>query len=303
MTLFKDIIPRGWRDERGKNKMKVAFVGLGSMGKPQARLIARAGFELAVYDPFPDALDAFRGTARLAASAADAADGAEIACVCVRDDAQVKEAVFGKSGLAVSLAPGSLLLIHSTVHIGFLQSLQEDLTPRGILLVDAPVTRTRRTDDEPFVLTMLGGAQDAVERARAVVTSFSTEIEQIGPLGSAMALKIANNLVTWVELLVGMQATSLAAHHSVPYEKLRAVMKANGNLTPTMEAMLDARNKVAPGTSPQYDSFIASQAGIGEKDLALAAECGALAGLNMGFANQARAILRASMLREAQIAL
>jgi 3-hydroxyisobutyrate dehydrogenase len=280
--------------------MKVAFVGLGSMGRPQARLIARAGFDLTVYDPFPASLEAFRGIARLATSAADAAEGAEIACVCVRDDAQVNEALFGKSGLAVSLAPGSLLLIHSTVHIEFLRKLQDELTPRGILLVDAPVTRTRRTDDEPFVLTMLSGAPDAVERACAVVASFSTEIEQIGPLGSAMALKIANNLVTWVELVVGMHATSLAAHHSVPYEKLRAVMKANGNLTPTMEAMLDARQKVAPGASPEYDAFIASQAGIGEKDLSLAAECGVLAGLNMGFATQARAILRACMLREAQ---
>lgn len=280
--------------------MKIAFVGLGSMGAPQARLIARAGFELAVYDPFPAALEAFRGTARLAASAADAAAGAEIACVCVRDDDQVTQAVFGENGLAAGLAPGALLLIHSTVHIESLHALQEKLRPSGIALADAPVTRTRRTDDEPFVLTMLGGEAADTERAKPLVQAFSTEIEQVGPLGAAMALKIANNLVTWVELVVGMQAASLAAQHAVPYEKLKAVMKANGNLTPTMEAMLGARAQVAPGSSPQYDEFIASQAGIGEKDLALAMECGAAAGLNMEFAGQARNILRAAMLRQPQ---
>ena len=280
--------------------MKIAFVGLGSMGKPQAGLIARSGLALAVYDPFPAALEAFQGAARLAVSAADAAEGADIACVCVRDDQQVNDAVFGETGLAAGLAPGALLLVHSTVHIETLHTLKERLTPRGISLVDAPVTRTRRSDAEPFVLTMLGGETADVEKARAVVTSFSTDIEHVGPLGSAMALKIANNLVSWTELVVAMQAASLAAHYSVPYEKLRTVMKANGNLTPTMEAMLDGRQNVIPGTNPQYDAFVASQAGIGEKDLGLAAECGTAAGLNMAFVNEESKILRACMLREGQ---
>jgi len=278
--------------------MKIAYVGLGSMGAPQARLIARAGFELAVYDPFPAALEAFQGIARLGASAADAAKDAEVACICVRDDKQVHEALFGPQGLVEGLRPGALVLLHSTVRIDSLPKLQAELATHGISLVDAPVTRTRRTDDDKFVLTMLGGAPADVARAQPVVAAFSTEIEVIGPLGSGLAVKISNNLVTWMQLLVGMQAASLTEHYAVPYEKLRAVMKANGNLTPTMEAMLDGRAKILPGTNPQYDGFIASQAGIGEKDLALAAECGAAAGLNMGVALQAAEVLRENMLRQ-----
>jgi len=279
--------------------MKVAFVGLGSMGAPQARLIARAGFDLSVYDPFPAALEAFRGIARLATTAADAADGAEIACICVRDDKQVREALFGPQGLVEGLAPGALVLLHSTVRIDGLEKLQSELVAHGISLVDAPVTRTRRTDEDKFVLTMLGGAPADVERAQPVVAAFSTEVEVVGPLGSGLALKVANNLVTWMQLLVGMQATALTAHYAVPYEKLRAVMKANGNLTPSMEGLLDGRSKLAPGANPQYDAFVESQAGIGEKDLALAAECGAAAGLDMGVALRAAEVLRENMVRKA----
>jgi 3-hydroxyisobutyrate dehydrogenase-like beta-hydroxyacid dehydrogenase len=270
------------------------------MGAPQARLIARSGLDLAVYDPFPAALQAFDGIARLATSAADAAGGAEVACVCVRDEKQVNDAVFGVQGLAAGLAPGALLLLHSTVHVDYLRKLEAQLAPHKISLVDAPVTRTRRTDDEPFVLTMLGGEAAAVEKARKVVSSFSTEVLAIGQLGAGMALKISNNLVTWVELVVGMQATSLAKHYGVPYEKLRAVMKANGNLSPTMEGMLDGHQKVPRGVNAEYDAFVTSQAGIGEKDLALAAECGEVAGLNMEFAHRSRDILRRAMLREPQ---
>jgi len=279
--------------------MKVAFVGLGIIGGPQARLIAKSGFDLAVYDAFPAALEGFRDVARLAPSAADAAQGADVACVCVRDDAQVNEVVLGAKGLAAGLAPGALLLIHSTVHMETLQGLEAALSPLGIALVDAPITRTRPTDDVPFVLTMLGGQDAAVARARPVVKAFSTDIEAVGKLGSAMALKISNNLVAWLELVVGMQAVSLSAHFSVPYEKLRTVMKANGNLTPSMEKLLDMHQNIAPRSNAQFDAIMANQGGIGEKDLALAVACGEAAGLDMGMAAAAQAIVRSAMLRQA----
>lgn len=276
--------------------MKVAFIGLGSMGAPQARLIARSKqHELAVYDAFPAARDAFRGIARIAESAADAAKGAEIACVCVRDDSQVKAVVLGDAGLIEGLAPGSLILIHSTVEIRTLHQLRAKLELRRIALVDAPVSRTRRTDDEPFVFTMLGGESGDVERARPVVQTFSTDIDHMGPLGAGMAAKIANNLVTSTHLVVGVQATQLAAHHGVPYEKLRRVMEANGNLTPTVGAMLAGKLMASPGANPAYDQFIASQAGIGEKDFSLAIEHGRAASLNVAMMSEARGIVRAIM--------
>ena len=267
--------------------MKVAYVGLGSMGAPHARLIARAGLELAVYDPHAPALQAFEGLARLGGSAADAAKGADIACVCVRDDQQVRDVVLGPEGLAQGLAKGALVLIHSTVSIDLLHELSAELAPRGIALVDAPVSRTRRTDDDRFVFTMLGGDAVQVQRARAVVDVFSTGTEHMGPLGAGMAAKIANNLVTWVQIVVGAQAVNLAAHHGVAYEKLRAVMKSNGNMTPTMEQMLDGEATFPPGANPAQDALQASQAGIGEKDLSLAITGGERVGMDMGVAVEA----------------
>ncbi|HNC69809.1 MAG TPA: NAD(P)-binding domain-containing protein, partial [Pseudomonadales bacterium] len=77
--------------------MKIAFIGLGSMGAPLARLIARAGHELGVYDSHAPAGEAFRDITAVAGSPADAARGAEVVCVCVRDDRQVEDVVFGLS--------------------------------------------------------------------------------------------------------------------------------------------------------------------------------------------------------------
>lgn len=275
--------------------MKVAYIGLGSMGAPQARLIARGGHELAVHDAVPAARDAFQGIARVAVSAGDAAEGAECACVCVRDDQQVNEVVLGDTGLIEALAPGALILVHSTVEVATLHRLQVQLEPRGIALVDAPVSRTRRTDDAAFVFTMLGGDDRDVERARKVVETFSTDVDHVGPLGAGMAAKIANNLVTWTHLVVASQATRLAAHYGVPYESLRRVMAANGNLTPTVAALLDGKHKSPPGANPTHDQFLASQAGIGEKDLGLAIDCGEAASLSLAMISETRSLVRSVM--------
>ena len=275
--------------------MRVAYVGLGSMGAPQARLIARGGHELAVHDASPAARDAFRGIARTAGSARDAATGAECACVCVRDDQQVTEVVLGVGGLVEALPPGSLILVHSTVEIATLHRLKANLEPRGIALVDAPVSRTRRADDAAFVYTMMGGEARDVERARTVVGTFSTDVDHVGPLGAGMAAKIANNLVTWTHLVVGSQAAALAACHGVPYDKLRRLMAANGNLTPTVSALLDGKLESPPGANLARDQFLASQAGIGEKDLQLAIDCGKAAGLQVAMMAETRNLVREMM--------
>lgn len=277
--------------------MKIAFVGLGNMGGPLARLIARAGHGLSVFDASPSSMEAFRGVARLAGSAADSAEEAEIACVCVRDDRQLEAVVSGAAGLAERLVPGALLLVHSTVRVETLRSLANHLDSRGVAVVDAPVTRTRPTDDEPFVLTMLGGDPTQTHRARELVRIFSTQIEEVGPLGAAMALKISNNLVSWAHVVVGALASNLATHHGVAHEALERVMRANGNLTPTVSGLLDGFHRNPPGTNTGYEAFLASQAGIGEKDVALAIECGAAVGLDTAVLETVRERIRSTMVR------
>lgn len=277
--------------------MKVGFVGLGYMGGPQARLIARAGFELSVFDVWPAALEKFRGIARSSSSAAEAAAGAEMVGICVRDDRQVEEALFGESGVVEGLAPGSLVLIHSTIRIDTLRSLEARLGARGIALVDAPVSRTRPTDDEPFVFTMLGGDPANRIRARELVQVFSTQVDEIGPLGAAMALKIANNLVSWVHIVTGRLASDLARRHGVSHAQLAAVMRANGNWTPTSGGLLDGQERNPPGANPEYETFMANQAGIGEKDVSLAIECVRAAGLDPTLLEAVRAQIRKTMVR------
>ena len=251
---------------------KIAFIGLGSMVAPQALLIAKAGFDLAVYDPFPAAIEAFSGIARLATSAKDAASGAEIVGICVRDDEQVRGAIFGDEGAAAGIATGGLIVIHSTIRATTIRAIADELAPRGIAVIDAAVSRTRMTDDDKFVVSIVGGSDADFARARPVLDAFSTEIQHMGPLGAGVSAKIANNMITWTHIVVGMQAASMAAANGVALDQLRAILKANGNLTPAVQSLLDARVAGDAAASPQRSELLRSQTGIGQKDLMLAAE-------------------------------
>lgn len=271
---------------------KVAFVGLGQMGGQLAKQIAARGFALAVSDVSEKARESFRGLARLAESPADAARGVATAHVCVRDDAQVESVVFGRDGLVEGLERGAIVVVHSTIHVETLVALRDRLVERGLGLLDAPVTNTPPTEDGRFVLTMVGGPAAEIALARPVLESFSTEIVEVGPCGSAMALKIGNNLVSWVHIVLALQAERLTTHHGVPEAILRRVMRANGNMTPLMALILDIVRQGRERPDAAAAALRASQTGIGEKDLALAIEAGEAAGLDMEMARRARALIR-----------
>ncbi len=253
--------------------MRVGFIGLGDMGAAQAAEIARAGFDLAVYDALPATLAAFTSPATRASSPAESARDAELIGICVRDDQQVSEVIQGPGGLMETIADGALVLVHSTVSPATVIAMAEVLATRGARLIDAALTRTRFAVTEgPFVLSMTGGDPALTERARPVLEAFSTAVVHAGPLGAGMALKITNNFVTWTHILTIQQAFALAQAGGVDLGKLGEVMTGNGNLTPVSSAVLDGLVRDMGGMSDERRAFAESQGRIGEKDLALALE-------------------------------
>ncbi len=277
--------------------MRVGFIGLGNMGRPQAAEIARGGFELVVHDASAAAAEAFRGRAELAASPAEAARRAEVTCICVRDDTQVREVIEGPQGILTALSPGALVLVHSTVSPETITAMSLAVAARGAQLIDAAVTRTRFDAGQgPFVLTMTGGAAALTERARPVLSTFSTQVVHAGPLGAGMALKITNNFVTWVHVMTIQQAYCLASAGGVEIDKLREVMSGNGNLTPVSRAVIEGLVRDAGAMSAERRAFAESQGKIGEKDLELALAFARAGKVDLTLAGHARAGIVRSML-------
>lgn len=205
--------------------------------------------------------------------------------------------VLGETGVVDTLDPGSLVLVHSTVGIETLHRLLGQLQLRGIALADAPALRIRRTDDEAFHFTMQKGETHDVQKARAAIEAISTDFGHMGPLGVGMAAKIANNLVTWTRMVVCAQAITPAAHCGASYEKLRHVLAANGNLTPTVAVLFDGKHISLFAADAARDLFLANHAGIGEKDLKLVIDSGGATGLSVAMISETRDLVRAMMTR------
>ena len=249
----------------------VGFIGLGSMGGCQVRELAKLSLPLTVFDKFAAAMEPFRGKAALAGGIAELG-GCDVVGICVQDDKQVTECF---DALIPAMKPGSVILVHSTVRPATITALAERAAAVGVELMDAAVTRTEMSNDGPFVFCMLGGSEATMARVQPVLDAYSTNTMLVGPLGSAMALKICNNLVAWSQIMLGLEAMDLAEAAGVPIDKLMAVMQRNGKMTPPMQGFIAFRNN--PGDQTRRD-LMAVQAGIGEKDLTLADELGEAVG-------------------------
>ena len=216
----------------------IGFIGLGSMGGDQARELAKLPISLTVFDAFDGALQRFAGRATLATKIADLGH-CEVVGICVQDDKQVNACI---DELLPAMQAGSVILIHSTVRPATVIAIAERAAAQGIDVIDAPVTRTEMGNDGPFVFCMQGGDEAVKTRVQQVLDAFSTNTLHVGPLGSAMALKICNNLVSWCEIMLGLEAVDLAEAAGVPIEKLLTVMQRNGVMSPPMKGFIGFRN-------------------------------------------------------------
>jgi 3-hydroxyisobutyrate dehydrogenase len=275
--------------------MKIAYIGLGDMGGDQARLLSRSEHDVSVYDLSPEARARFSDIARVTDSTESAAADAEIVHVCVRDANQVNDVLFGSGNLASAAKPGTLILVHSTIDVDSVRNIADKLAGHGQLLADAPVTRTAPDESGRFVLTMFGGDADSFEKARPALETFSTSVLHAGECGAAMALKIANNMMTWAQLVVGDLVFQMADAHQIDWESVKTVTKANGNLTPVTEAFLGGSRSNRSNLTPEQWEFIVSQAGIGEKDLSLAIDACRNNGIDTRMIEVARELLRTAM--------
>jgi 3-hydroxyisobutyrate dehydrogenase len=208
---------------------RIGFVGLGQMGAPMARNLARAGFALALAD-----LDRAR-TAQLAGELkADAPAGlGAIGAACraviamLPDGRAVREVVLGDRGLASGLARGSIVIdMSSSAPVGT-RELGAALAERGIGLVDAPVSGGVKRAVDGSLSIMAGGDAAAIERVRPVLAAMGKTVFLTGPLGSGHAMKALNNYVSAAGLAAAVEAVLAGSRFGLDPAVMVAILNAS----------------------------------------------------------------------------
>jgi len=205
---------------------KVGFIGLGVQGKYLAINLANAGYDLMVYDLRRDLLDELAThKAKVAQANSELGSHAEIVCVCVLDDRQVRDVVMGPNGLLRTARRGTLVAIHSTVDPETIAEVATAAQAHGVEIVDAPVSGSEPGARAKAMLYMVGGTKEAFERGRPIFETSAKNIIHTGPLGTGIRAKLAHQLVTCVNMLSAYEGFQMGAAAGLPAEILTEVLR------------------------------------------------------------------------------
>ncbi len=213
-----------------QQKPQLGFVGVGMMGHGMARNLLKAGYPLSLVghhnrQPVDDLVS--QG-ARELGSAGELAGAVDILLLCVTSSAVIESLMSGPDGILERGRRGLIVIDTSTGDPAVTLRLGEQLAARGMHLVDAPVTRTPREAEEGRLNSMLGGAPEVIRQIRPVIEAYSENIFEIGPLGSALKLKLINNLLAMTHAAITAEAVAAARATGVDPQKLFDVVSQGG---------------------------------------------------------------------------
>lgn len=188
--------------------MKVAFIGMGTMGAAMALNVLKAGYELTVHNRTRDRETPLaQAGAQRAATPAEAAVGADVVITCVSDTPDVEGVLLGQDGAMVGAKPGAVVVDMSTISPAATRKIASELSGAGIRMVDAPVSGGSEGAEKGILTIMVGGEASDVDEVMPVLESMGKTITHVGPIGSGQVVKAINQVIiagTYLSVAEGM---------------------------------------------------------------------------------------------------
>lgn len=245
---------------------KVGFVGIGTMGRPMAGWVAKAGYELHIYDTNRDVAAEF--AAETGAVAAESVRAVGEACALVitmlPTGGDVRETALGVDGLAERFTAGGVLIDMSSSEPTGTIALAKELEARGVEMIDAPVSGGRAKAVDGTLTLMVGGKNPVIDRCLPVLETMSAKIFRTGGIGSGHASKAINNLLNAVGQLASAETLTIGKRFGLNPDVLLDVINASTGMT---HATLNKMRQFVFTRS--YDSGFAMDLMLKDMDIAL----------------------------------
>jgi 3-hydroxyisobutyrate dehydrogenase-like beta-hydroxyacid dehydrogenase len=247
---------------------KIGFVGTGAMGSALLSRLKLTNVSALAFDIAPRALQAARSEGAEAASSAKAvAQACTMIDVVVRTDQEVLQCVLGNDGILEGAAPGSLILLHSTIRPTTTKRVAEAAADKRVNVIDACMTAVPSVVRQGGLTFLVGGQKAFFERAKPHLLKMAKDAVHMGPLGCGNVTKLFKNMVTASEALVVYEALQIAKAGGVSYKAALDVMQKTKS-----QHILDRWDTRYEFSSGEL-KFI-SGTNLYDKDLPLAAEVG-----------------------------
>ncbi|MGE0701671.1 MAG: 3-hydroxyisobutyrate dehydrogenase [Hyphomicrobiaceae bacterium] len=227
----------------------IGFIGLGNMGQHMARNLIKAGHSLKVFDLNEDNVRyVAQAGAKAAASAADAAKDVDVVVTMVPVGADVRR-VFVDAGVIGAARPGTILIDSSTIDVETARAMHKAAAEAGYRFLDAPVSGGVGGAEAATLTFMCGGDKETFAEARPILEKMGKNIVHCGGPGQGQVVKICNNMVSAVNMMVAAEALIMGEKLGVDRKILYDVITTS---TGSSNALI--RNCPIPGPVPSSAS-------------------------------------------------
>jgi 2-hydroxy-3-oxopropionate reductase len=206
--------------------MNIGFIGLGIMGKPMAKNLLKAGYSLVVYDvAAAPVAELVQAGATAGTSPKDVASRSEIIITMLPNSPHVKAAVLGPNGVIEGVKPGSILVDMSSIAPLASREVAAALAPKGVEMLDAPVSGGEPKAIDGTLAVMVGGKEADFAKVKDILLKMAASAVLCGGIGAGNVTKLANQIIVALNIAAMSEAFVLAAKAGVDPERVFNAIK------------------------------------------------------------------------------
>ncbi len=225
---------------------KIAFVGLGIMGKPMSKNLLKAGHSVVVFDVAPAPVaDVVAAGGTAAKSSKEAASLADVIITMLPDGPEVEAAVLGPGGILEGAAKGATVVDMSSISPVVAQKVGAACAAKGVEFLDAPVSGGEPKAIEGTLAIMVGGDAKAFEKVEPILKNMGASVTLTGPVGAGNVTKLANQIMVACNIAAMGEALTLATKAGLDPEVVFNAVKgglAGSNVLNAKAPMVISRN-------------------------------------------------------------
>ena len=205
--------------------MKIGLIGLGIMGKPMAKNMLKAGYDLTVNDLNQAAVQEIVSCGAKAATNNEIGETCDLVMTMVPNSPQVKAVMLGEDGVAAHMRPGATFIDMSSINPVASKEIAAELAKKNIEMLDAPVSGGEPKAIDGTLSFMVGGKQEVFDRFKPVLESMGASVVLCGDVGAGNTTKLANQIIVACNIQAVAEALTLAKMAGVDPELVFQAIK------------------------------------------------------------------------------
>ncbi len=212
-------------------KTQIGFIGLGMMGKYMAKNLIKNNYQVVGYNRSKKVLNELKKLGLgITQTPKQVAEQCEIIILMLPTHKETNDVIFGKNGLAQGLSKNQIIIDMSTSNPVETTKIMKRLKKKGVIMMDAPVSRGQQAAIKGTLSIMVGGDKKSFQKCLPIFKAMGEIIVHLGPFGSGMYVKSLNNFLFAMNLLASTQGLLVMKKNKIDFRKaIKIISESSGD--------------------------------------------------------------------------